>query len=405
LARVRTAIVVAIRPGADTMVAGLPLGVRCVLALREAGFDEVLLIARGRPRWAAEPLARRGVTVRWIEAAPESSPILRDLGERPVLLLAGDVLVDGAALVALRDAGLGPISTEAGHVVGEVCPAAGVVAALERAPSSGRWPGDAASSRPSAITAGVAMPLTEAGSAAQLERMLLEHLGGQTGDSYLATLVDRRLSRPLTRLLLRTPLAPWHVTVLSMAIGIAGAVGLMTGSYWPRLGGVLLLIASLVLDCVDGELARARLAQSRAGARLDVLGDYVVNLAVFAGLAVGLLRGGLPRGGMWAALALVTGVGAAMTVVHALFVGPALRRGGDLHWTGDASSLRGRPGAAVVERLASRDYTYLLLILALLGHLEWFLYTAAAGAWLFTAGVVGYALIAWSGRHPEVTPR
>ena len=166
-----------------------------------------------------------------------------------------------------------------------------------------------------------------------------------------------------------------------------------------------MLIVSLALDCVDGDLARARLAQKPAGARLDLIGDYLVNLAVFAGLCIGLVREGLPPGGGWAALALVSGVGAAMAVVHALFIRPVLRRGGDLHWTGDAWSLRGKPGAAVLEKLASRDYTYLLLVLALAGHLEWFLYAAAGGAWLFTLGVVAYALFTRPRLSREPVPR
>ena len=78
---------------------------------------------------------------------------------------------------------------------------------------------------------------------------------------------------------------PSHVTLLGVAIGLLGAAGLATVSYWGRLGGTLLLIVSLVLDCVDGDMARARLAQRPGGARLDVIGDYLVNLAVFAGLA------------------------------------------------------------------------------------------------------------------------
>jgi hypothetical protein len=44
----------------------------------------------------------------------------------------------------------------------------------------------------------------------------------------------------------------------------------------------------------------------------------------------------------------------------------------------------------VVEKLASRDYTYLLLVLALLGRLEWFLYAAAVGAWVFVGAVLAY---------------
>jgi phosphatidylglycerophosphate synthase len=194
------------------------------------------------------------------------------------------------------------------------------------------------------------------------------------------------------------------VTLLSVAIGLLGAAGLATVSYWGRLTGVLLLVASVVLDCVDGDLARARLSQSAEGAWLDVVGDYVVHLAVFLGLATGLWRGGLPPSGFWAALALLGGVVAAMTAVHVLFIRPALRQGGDLHWAGDAQSLRGRRGADIAEKLASRDYTYLLLVLAALGHLEWFLYAAAGGAWVFTAALIAYWLRTVALRGPAAVP-
>jgi phosphatidylglycerophosphate synthase len=408
--RVNCAILLATGSGAATVVAGLPLAVRAVLALRAAGFEDVALLAPGRPRWAAEPLARRGVSVRWVEALPAGSTQPADSGDARTLLLAGDVLVDPAAVATLRDATPGPVWTAAGHLMGIVWSAAGAPTCADRPDLSMRGPGPGHPTGDSAsgtrIGTGLAVPLAVAGSADQLERALLDHLPHRaTSDSYLAALLDRRLSRPLTRWLIRTSLAPSHVTLVGVAMGLLGAAGLATVSYWGRLGGVVLLVASLVLDCVDGDMARARLAQSGAGAQLDVIGDYLVNLAVFAGLATGLLREGLPASGAWAALALVTGVGAAMAVVHVLFIRPALRRGGDLHWAGDAWSLRGRPGASVIEKLASRDYTYLLLALAVAGHLEWFLYAAAGGAWLFTAALVAYGWLAMPRRRPEATSR
>jgi phosphatidylglycerophosphate synthase len=406
LGRLNCAIVLATGPGAGTVVAGLPLAVRAVLALREAGFDDVALLARGRPRWAAEPLGRRGVSIRWVEAPPPET----GFGDGLTLLLAGDVLVDPGAAATLRDATPGPVWTAAGHLVGVVCSVADAATCLDRPDLWRRWPGSrcptGASASGTRIGTGLAVPLAAAGSAGRLERALLDHLPDRAAsDSYLAVLFDRRMARPLTRLLLRTPLAPSHVTLLGVAMGLLGAAGLATVSYWGRLAGVLFLVASVVLDCVDGDLARARLAQSGAGARLDVIGDYLVNLSVFAGLATGLLREGLPAAGAWAALALVTGVGAAMAVVHVLFISPALQRGGDLHWAGDAWSLRGKPGASVVEKLASRDYTYLLLVLAIAGHLEWFLYAAAGGAWLFTAALVAYGWLALPRRRREATSR
>jgi phosphatidylglycerophosphate synthase len=401
LEKIHRAIMLGTDPGAGIVVAGLPVAVRAVLALQEAGFADVGLAIPGRPRWAAEPLARRGVSVQWVETPPVEATDLPDFGDAFTLLLAGDVLLDSTAVAALRDAPPGPVWTAAGRLVGVVCGPADALMCLRHPDLWARSPGPG-----TRISAGLAVPLATAGSRARLERALLEHLAGRaTGDSYLATLFDRPMSRPLTRLLLRTPLAPSHVTLLGVAVGLLGAAGLATVSYWGRLGGVILLLVSVVLDCVDGDVARARLAQNSAGARLDVVGDYLVHLAVFIGLATGLWREGLPASGVWAALALITGVGAAMAAVHVLFIHPALRHGGDLHWAGDAASLRGRQGAMVAEKLASRDYTYLLLVLAAIGHLEWFLYAAAGGAWVFAAALIAYRFLAMPRRRQEAPSR
>jgi hypothetical protein len=54
---------------------------------------------------------------------------------------------------------------------------------------------------------------------------------------------------------------------------------------------------------------------------------------------------------------------------------------------------------AVAWKLASRDYTYLLLLLALVGRLEWFVYAAAAGSWIFVAGILGHHLVTQPARR------
>ena len=46
------------------------------------------------------------------------------------------------------------------------------------------------------------------------------------------------------------------------------------------------------------------------------------------------------------------------------------------------------PLRSVFERIASRDFLYLVLALALARRLEWFLWTAAVGSHLFWASLV-----------------
>jgi phosphatidylglycerophosphate synthase len=406
MAKVTGALVVANTPAALTVVGGLPLAVRAVFELRAAGVPTIGVFAGPQERRLGALLARRCPGVPCLGTVEQAAGLT---WPSPLLVVAGDALFDAAILAPL----VADAPADAIHVgqwpgaAGEpapclTCPAGAVPALLTEVTRALGLRAEAihrlgpATTRP--LATGLLVPAGR-GAAAALEAALLDHVARRTAakDSYLAALIDRRLSRPITRLVLRWPVTPTQITLASLLLGLAGAAGLATVSYGGRLGGVLALIASIVLDCVDGEVARARFQQSAAGARLDVIGDYLVHLAVFVGLGVGLARQGLPPAGAWAVVALLGGVVAAMAAMHGLFVRPALSQG-DLHWNG-AGSLHGTV-AAVVEKLASRDYTYLLLVLALLGHLEWFLYAAAIGSWAFVASVLGY----WSYQRRAVTP-
>jgi phosphatidylglycerophosphate synthase len=398
--RVGTALVVASSPSAWEVVGGLPLAVRAARALQAAGVREVLLFTGAADRGGGRLAGRLdGATIHRLAGPAAVTSLTAD----PVLVVAGDVLFDAVALAPMaRGARPGSVTTGVapaapGPVVAAMCPRALLATLLVALDADNTALGDAlerAGAGPGervALADGLCLPLDVAHPAARLERVLLDDLARRTTarDSYLAALIDRRLARPVTRLALRLPFTPAHITMLSALVGLAGAAGLATVSHWGRVLGALGLVVSVVLDCVDGEVARARLQQSAAGARLDLLGDYVVHLAVFLGLGIGLARQGLSPAGIRAVVLLIAGVVAAMAVMHVLFIRPALARGGDLHWAGDAGSLRGRV-ATLAERLASRDYTYVLLLLALAGRLDWFVYAGAAGAWAFVLGLTGY---------------
>ena len=71
-------------------------------------------------------------------------------------------------------------------------------------------------------------------------------------------LFNRRLSTLLTRLLVRTPLTPNQVTVLSFLVILPGVYLLSTGERMALIGAGLLIQLSFTLDCCDGEIARLR---------------------------------------------------------------------------------------------------------------------------------------------------
>lgn len=124
-----------------------------------------------------------------------------------------------------------------------------------------------------------------------LERAMWRRYGPKPTDGVVARTVNRRISGPLTRQLLRTGMAPDVATVLAFGFTLAAAVLLALGDRWLMLAGGLLVILGGALDGVDGELARVSGRSSRRGAVLDTLLDRYADLAVVLGLVLGARAG------------------------------------------------------------------------------------------------------------------
>ena len=122
-------------------------------------------------------------------------------------------------------------------------------------------------------------------------RVLLER-ANRPDDGFYSTFVLRRASKPVTSLALRLGLSPNRVSLFSLVVGLTAALCFATGSWWGLLAGALLMQASLVIDCVDGEVARFTRSFSDLGAWIDASTDRVKEYAAYAGLAAGSLRSG-----------------------------------------------------------------------------------------------------------------
>lgn len=107
------------------------------------------------------------------------------------------------------------------------------------------------------------------------------------GDGFYSTFVVRKIARRVTAAALQLGLRPDVITMLSLLVGLGAAASFAVGQQWAIVAGAVLLQASLVLDCVDGEVARYTLRFSPFGAWLDAVADRVKEFAVYAGLAVG----------------------------------------------------------------------------------------------------------------------
>lgn len=125
--------------------------------------------------------------------------------------------------------------------------------------------------------------------------------------------VDMFFHRPLAAafaaLVVGFPITPNQVTYASLVVGLAASAFLYRAAFlgaasWNYAVAGLLLFASVILDCADGQLARAKGGGSRMGRILDGMVDMFVLLPAWLILGFGLVR---HSGSIWILLGLFAG--------------------------------------------------------------------------------------------------
>ncbi len=111
-------------------------------------------------------------------------------------------------------------------------------------------------------------------------------------DGFFTTHFISPYSRYIARWCARRGLTPNQVTTASLLTALIAAGCAATGTRGGFVAAGVLLLASFVLDCTDGQLARYSLQYSTLGAWLDATFDRAKEYAYYAGLALGAARGG-----------------------------------------------------------------------------------------------------------------
>jgi phosphatidylglycerophosphate synthase len=109
-------------------------------------------------------------------------------------------------------------------------------------------------------------------------------------DGVVSRFLNRPLSRSLSQLLVRFPLLPNQLTILLMALPVAGAILLLRGDYFGFALGAILFHLHSALDGCDGEIARVKYLESESGRKLDALCDRFSTLLLAISLGFGLSR-------------------------------------------------------------------------------------------------------------------
>jgi FKBP-type peptidyl-prolyl cis-trans isomerase FkpA len=101
---------------------------------------------------------------------------------------------------------------------------------------------------------------------------------------------NRRISLPISLMLIRTPITANQISVGIVALGFWAAWLFSRGTYAAGLFGAAVSLAASILDGCDGEVARLKYQESVFGCWLETVGDYSYYFAIFIGITIGAVR-------------------------------------------------------------------------------------------------------------------
>jgi 1L-myo-inositol 1-phosphate cytidylyltransferase / CDP-L-myo-inositol myo-inositolphosphotransferase len=211
------------------------------------------------------------------------------------------------------------------------------------------------------------------------EKKLFNSLKGEF-EGLVDRFFNRKVSRWFTRIFLAAGLSPNAITILATLIGLVAAAGFGVGTYSAGIIAALLFQLAAIIDCCDGEVARLTFTESPFGAWLDIVMDNVVHMAIFAGIAVGSYLRVAGSDGAWVPLAL----GSAAVLGNGLSFWLVTRAQKIKAESGWKTPVQTAWSDFMLKNVASRDFSVIVLIFAVFGKLNWFLWIAAIGSAVFS---------------------
>jgi phosphatidylglycerophosphate synthase len=316
------------------------------------------LAERGR-RVAARAGARRVRVIDGPDAAG-ALPAWHAEGGAPALLIlsAGDQVVHpplveplraGAPDGAARRIAVGPDGAYAGAIWLSAAAAGEAVAALAGGASdaalAARWADAARIAHGEIARHPATTPAERRGAARMLLRILVK-----AEDSPVSKYLYRPISRPITRLLVGTPITPNQVSYAVAVIGLLGCwFTARPGQQNLVIGAALVLVAGFIDGC-DGELSRLRLTSSKYGAWLDTIVDELTTTVYFVALGYHayLHHPDLP----WLAPSIALGLLCYLVCVYVIyyFLIVVSKTGNSQHYVGDLEIVEGEAGVGLRPR-------------------------------------------------------
>ena len=110
-------------------------------------------------------------------------------------------------------------------------------------------------------------------------------------DETLTLYILRPIAFVFVKLLYPTSITPNQVSLMTIIVGIISGYFFSRGTVTCFVIGGSLYFFCMVLDCVDGMIARLKNSGTAVGRIIDGVADYLVGISVYVGMGIGFEKG------------------------------------------------------------------------------------------------------------------
>jgi len=194
----------------------------------------------------------------------------------------------------------------------------------------------------------------------QSDHSLTSHSDSPVIDRYII----RRISGFISGFLVKTPVTPNQVTIISLVIGIVSAVFFSHGTYTCTIIAGGFYFVSTVFDQCDGEVARFKQMESDFGRVFDIITDSIVNAAIVIGITIAIYNAS------GSGLTIIVGLLAMMGIVISLLLTTYF----------SSKNKKDTGTKEMLDKLNNKDFFYIIMLASVIfNQMIWFLLIMAIG--------------------------
>jgi len=190
----------------------------------------------------------------------------------------------------------------------------------------------------------------------------------------------RHISKPISRVLILTPLTPNQITTMSLTLGVTGSILFLNSESEYKILGALIFLLSYIFDNCDGEVARFKNLTSDFGKSFDTFVDWVVHTVFF--IILGYATAQETENNIWLWLGVTGSIGGTINYFMVTFLKPQDDTNIILEGENIPVMLKERI-IFIFRELFRADFCFIVLILTLTNFLWILLPATAIGAQVY----------------------